>query len=160
MRPQGLVGWGLIVGSTVIALGFAISGNFNEITLDEVAKRQLTHKIRAELQNGEVIYGIAGSGLPVVVTFKTHNPVNAAESWCYTDPEGLVQRGINVSEYMAAQNWRRFLSETIPHEVAHLLRCEMGDQNWDDHSPAWETIVRDMGAVPYPFHSYEYARQP
>ena len=79
---------------------------------------------------------------------------NAAESWCLNDPARGMTMGIDVNEKLAAQNWHRFVKETIPHEVAHLLLCQMGIADWHKHTPMWSTVVRDQGADPKPFHDY------
>lgn len=137
----------LIVG--LLSVGFWAITKPAPTELTEEQRRAITHKVRAEVMNGEVLYNMPVLDRPIQVSFAMLDPRNASETWCMDS--GM---GVHVNERMAAQNWSRFIKETVPHEVAHLLMCQMGLANWDQHDSTWSTIVRDQGSVPYPYHNY------
>lgn len=123
-------------------------------TLTEVQKAAITQRVHTEILFGQMLYKLPELH-PPAVGFTVSNPVNAAESACTFE---MVSTGspawvLRVNEAMAAQHYHRFFADTIPHEVAHLIRCQL-DREWQAHDERWETIVRDMGAVPVPRHDY------
>jgi hypothetical protein len=126
--------------------------------LTESQKRAVQQKITTEMLHGQMLYSLRQDILPPSVEFVIADPRNAAESACN---HAMIERGkpawrIYVNPALAAQNYHRFMRETIPHEVAHLLLCQIED-GWADHGPRWEMIVRDAGAVPKPYHDYAEA---
>lgn len=152
MKPSALFWPGLASGVAVLA--FWASTQPKPMALTDEERRTIVQKVRTEVGNGQVIYNLGGLSGPIPVSFVVADQKNAAESWCLNDPARGVTMGIDVNEKLAAQNWHRFVKETIPHEVAHLLMCQMGLPDWDQHTAAWSTIVRDQGADPKPFHDY------
>lgn len=120
--------------------------------LAEAQRRDIVHKVHNEVAAGEVLYNLAEIPGPVV-RFKVDDPRNASETVC-VPRDGRVQWEIRINERYAAANYHDYLRETIPHEVAHLLLCQLG-MEWQGHGPQWATIVRDMGATPRPTHDYD-----
>jgi len=61
------------------------------------------------------------------------------------------ERIIFLNEIMFLRNYENFMSNIIPHEVAHLVVCLRGGfegQNLphtDAHGPEWEEVMRDLG---------------
>jgi hypothetical protein len=142
--------FGLTVGLCIY--GYATQPAPTELT--EQQRNTITQKITTEILHGQLLYNLPQIRRPAV-SFTTSNPLNAAESLCEFTlvSEGSPAWSIRVNERMAAGDYHRFMRETIPHEVAHLLLCQH-DRSWWMHSPDWETVVRDMGATPVPLHTY------
>jgi hypothetical protein len=124
-------------------------------TLTERQKGAITQKIATEVLAGQLLYGLRDTVRPSV-SFVSRTSVNAAESMCEHTmvPEGLPAWSIWVNERLAARHYHRFMRETVPHEVAHLLVCQMDVPRWYDHHDLWSTVVRDMGATPVERHDY------
>lgn len=117
-------------------------------------KRDIVSRMHTEILVGQLLYDLP-TMLPPAVSFDLDNG-NAAESVCSHEDahNSIASWELLVNERLAAQNWRTYLSETIPHEAGHLLRCQMGDLNWADHDARWSTIIRELGAEPAEQHHY------
>lgn len=148
MLPRaGFVLFGVTVGAAIVAAALQPAPSL----LEEAQKRDLVHKIHNELAAGQALYSLAEVPGPAV-RFEVEKPQNAAESAC-SNTDGRLVWEIRVNESFAAAHYREYLRETVPHEVAHLLLCQLG-QEWHGHGTMWATIVRDMGATPHPTHDY------
>lgn len=159
-----------VLGGTILgaALGGAviliIIDTFGPLTpaneLNESQRIALTQKIRTEIVYGQLLYKM-DEVPPPGVAFTVADPRNAAESECLPDAleSGDPAWMVRVNERMAAKYWRRYIRETIPHEVAHLLLCQMRGYDWHLHDWQWESIVRDMGATPMTQHRYHLEEQ-
>lgn len=123
--------------------------------LTERQRRNVVERVGTEILVGQLRYDLPQL-MPPTVTFDLNND-HAAESVCsHVDlARGNPTWSLRVDERMAAAHWKQFLSETLPHEAAHLLRCQSGDRRWPEHDARWETIVRDLGATPAPYHRYD-----
>jgi len=61
------------------------------------------------------------------------------------------ERIIFVNEILFLRNYEEFMSNLIPHEVAHLIVCLRGGfegqelPHQDPHGPEWEEVMRDLG---------------
>ena len=145
-----ILAWAFVAALAVTPLVFWSITKPAPTSLSEEQRRVLVQKIRAEFINGSVLYNLGPADEPIPVAFEVTDAVNAAETWC-------IDRavGVNINDRMAAQHWRRFTRETIPHEVAHMLLCRLGRPDWNQHGIEWATIVREQGAVPKPYHNYE-----
>lgn len=147
-------GWALLAG---LATGTALLVLLTEpppTELTEVQRRAIVQRIHTEMLHGQTLYNLPVLR-PVSVAFRVQVPINAAESWCdHASLDGPAPNlGIAVNERLAATHFRRFMRETVPHEVSHLLLCQI-TADWQGHGADWATIVRDMGAEPKPFHNY------
>jgi hypothetical protein len=145
---------GVLVGTAVLWACWPLPAE-----LSERQRNVITQKIHTEIVAGQLLFNLTELR-PPAVAFTVGDPANSAESLCEVR---LVSAGspawtLRVNERMAAQHWHQFMTETIPHEVAHLLLCQMNQGQdpdyWREHGPTWETIVRQMGAVPVARHSY------
>jgi len=123
-------------------------------TLTESQKVAIAQKIHTELIHGQLLYKLPEL-IPPAVSFAVLDSRNAAESLCQFQlvSDGVPAWSININQKIAARNYHAVLRSTIPHEVAHLLRCQF-DPNWQAHDARWESIVRDMGSVPVAEHDY------
>lgn len=144
----------LIVAGAIVTLS-AVWPREAPTSLTEERKQLLVQRLHTEVQYGQLLYNLPEL-MPPTVTFDLRND-NAAESVCaHRDlARGNTTWSLRVDERIAAAHWRQFLSETLPHEAAHLLRCQSGDRRWPEHDARWETIVRDLGATPAPYHRYD-----
>lgn len=140
---------GIVCGTTL----FAYRHPPDTLTNDQ--KTFLQQRLRAQIEIGQSMYQLPAV-IPPWIEFTVHERTHAAESVCQHDQ--LAQKvpfwGLRVNERLAARNWDRFVSETMPHEIAHLLLCQF-DPAWDVHSNRWESVVRDLGATPNIYHTYE-----
>lgn len=141
-----------VAAGVLAALSVAVQSQ-DEDGLSESQRGDVVRKLSAELGFAQTLYRLPEERMPAVV-FHTDDPRNAAETAC-VNLDGRIAWELRVNERLAANNWHRFLKETMPHEVAHLIRCQMGDTAWKAHDPTWETIVRESGAVPRIYHNYE-----
>lgn len=57
---------------------------------------------------------------------------------------GFPQAEIIFSESHALINWYFLIDVTIPHEVAHLVLCEL-DPSHNDHSEVWLDVAIELG---------------
>lgn len=123
-------------------------------TLTEAQKIAITQKVHTEILAGQLLYRLPEL-VPPAVSFAVLDPRNAAESLCQFRlvSDGVPAWSINVNQQLAARNYHAFMRGTIPHEIAHLLRCQW-DPSWQEHDARWESIVRDMHAVPVAEHDY------
>lgn len=123
-------------------------------TLTEAQKRAIVQKVQTEMTHGQLLYRQPELIAPAV-SFTTKDERNAGESLCNFQlvSTGVPAWAININERLAAANYHAVMRSTIPHEIAHLLRCQW-DPAWQDHDARWESIVRDMGAVPVAQHDY------
>lgn len=124
--------------------------------LTERQKRAVVARLHTEILVGQLLYNLPQT-FPPSVRFVTVHAVNAAETTC--SPKHLA-RGepdwkMHVNERIAAANWRAFMSETVPHEAAHLILCATGDPRWSEHGERWSSVVRELGAEPIERHTYE-----
>lgn len=147
---------GVVVGSALASIAlFAVFAPAT-LTLSERQKQAITQKIATEVLAGQMLYNMDQVTRPAV-SFEPRASRNAAETRC--EPalvsSGLPAWRVWVNERLAAQHYHRFMTETIPHEVAHLLVCQMDVPRWEDHHDLWATIVRDAGATPVERHDYE-----
>ena len=55
-------------------------------------------------------------------------------------------------------NPQDFISETVPHEVAHLLSWTINGPEAKPHGPEWKAIMNDMGLNPEVCHTYPATR--
>lgn len=146
--------WGLTGMGVGLGLLWLVWPAPPPLTLTEAQKRAIVQKVQTEVVHGQLLYKLPEL-IPPAVSFLTKIPENAGESFC---EYRLVSAGspawsVNINERLAAANFHAVMRDTIPHEVAHLLRCQW-DPAWQDHDVRWETIVRDMGAVPVARHDY------
>jgi len=150
LPPAAWVAFGAVVGLWLVAH----ATRDPPATLTERQKAAIQQKIATEVMHGEMLYNLPHL-FPPPVKFTTRDPRNAAESTCdyYGVRSGEPTWGVGVNERLAAQNYHRFFTETIPHEVAHLMLCRISIA-WETHDERWEAIVRDMGATPFPHHDY------
>lgn len=125
-------------------------------TLTEEQRRDVVARMHTEILNGELLYNLPQILPPAVEFFPELPQRNAALSRCNSVQvsRGRPTWSVMVNEKLAARNWDRYLSETIPHEAAHLILCQAGEQDWIEHGPRWETTVRDIGATPVAHHNY------
>lgn len=152
-RERGLAG--AVVAIAISSICVWTFGGEPPTTLSEREKGAIVQKITTEIMHGQLLYNLAPMKRPSV-SFAPRETGNAAESMCEYRlvSEGTPAWSVWVNERLAATHYRRFMRETVPHEVAHLLSCQMRNPIWDMHTPEWETIVRDMGAKPVPQHDY------
>jgi hypothetical protein len=151
MKPRYFGLWGMAAGLGVLWLVWPAPP---PLTLTEQQKIAITQKVHTEILHGQLLYRLPELH-PPAVGFTVQDPDNAAESACTFQ---LVSTGVpawvlRINEQMAAAHYRAYFTDTIPHEIGHLLRCQF-DENWQAHDERWETIVRDMGAIPVPHHDY------
>jgi SprT protein len=65
------------------------------------------------------------------------------------------RNGLAVLRYnmpLAENNRERFLAQTVPHEVAHIINWQLGGHN---HDKQWKWIMIEYGVEPERCHSYE-----
>ncbi len=55
-------------------------------------------------------------------------------------------------------NVEDFISETIPHEIAHLLNWTINGLGAKPHGPEWQAIMASMGLKPVVCHAYAASR--
>jgi SprT protein len=58
---------------------------------------------------------------------------------------------------LAQENFEHFVSQTVPHEVAHLIANEFFKEFWPDgvsHSDLWKFVMMKFGKSPDRCHSY------
>lgn len=156
MRAKASGFWAWLVIVTIVTSIFIGMGDTeppNELT--EEQRRAIVAHLHTEVLFGQLLYNLPQT-LPPSVQFAAELPNrNAALSACN---HAQIARGestwvLTVNELLAAQHWDRYLSETIPHEAAHFILCQVGE-DWSAHGTRWETTVRDIGATPVAFHSY------
>jgi SprT protein len=58
-------------------------------------------------------------------------------------PDGRLEIRYNLQ--MASLQPERFLSETVTHEVAHLLTWLLHGRNARPHGPEWQSMMRFLG---------------
>lgn len=62
---------------------------------------------------------------------------------------------------MALQQPQRFLNETVPHEVAHLVTWLLHGSRVRPHGKEWQAVMRGLGvASPKAYHDFEPAGNP
>ena len=65
----------------------------------------------------------------------------------------LGQWRIQLNEQLCKENTEDFMSDTIPHEVAHLVAYKVfGD---DGHGDGWRSVMRALGLNPSRCHDYD-----
>ncbi|MFZ4599981.1 MAG: SprT-like domain-containing protein [Terrimicrobiaceae bacterium] len=68
----------------------------------------------------------------------------------------LNQWRIQLNEQLCKENVEDFISQTIPHEVAHLVAYKVyGD---DGHGNGWKSVMRALDLDPTRCHDYDTAR--
>jgi len=81
---------------------------------------------------------------------------------------GKAWTGNNCSFFRIEYNWQlaqenmdTFLSQTVPHEVAHIIANEFFKEMWPDgvlHSCLWEFVMIKFGKVPNKHHHYDCSK--
>jgi hypothetical protein len=146
--------WGLLGVVVGLGVSWLALPDPPPTALTEAQKVAIAQKIHTEIMHGQMLYNLPEL-IPPAVSFAVLDPRNAAESLCQYKlvSDGVPAWSININQRMAARNYHAVMRSTIPHEVAHLLRCQF-DAHWQDHDARWQTIVRDMGSVPVERHDY------
>jgi hypothetical protein len=123
-------------------------------SLTEQQRQDVVARLGTEILVGQLRYDLPQI-MPPPVQFTLTNG-NAAESECSHArlKEGHPDWTLRVNERLAAAHWEPFISETIPHEAAHLILCQTS-QDWAAHGDRWKSVVREMGATPAEYHRYE-----
>lgn len=74
-----------------------------------------------------------------------------------TDPEPKI---MILNEILYLRNYNRFMEQTIPHEVAHIVACMLAPENYTDpetnpHDQKWAEVMSVMGRPPAEFHTMD-----
>lgn len=147
---------------SALLLSWVVSGYYRDVVkpempptfLTEQQKQMITEKARLDMLSLQLEYNVKESAparMPIVQFQASLTNDRAAESYCEYTVSSIGR--IEVNEPIAANNFHAFMSETIPHEVAHLLLCQLGG-DWRAHGAEWETAVRMLNAEPKPTHAY------
>ena len=94
------------------------------------------------------IMGVSNN-LIIPVSFRTDMKGIAGLAYCYNN------KRIELSEQLFLENIEEFLSDTIPHEVAHILTAILYPDAKQDHGPEWKSIMRKLGVNPRRCHKYD-----
>lgn len=122
------------------------------VILTEEQKTQVEALVAGVLAMEQVSLELARAPSPYVAfVYFAESPEIAAQTYCRPD-----YWAIWVNELLAAQNWNAFLDDTLPHEIGHILVCQIDESQFDGHSELWYTIMRHMGYEPNERHSYRY----
>lgn len=72
------------------------------------------------------------------------------------------KHAIQYNWTLADENWERFTTVTIPHEVAHIIADEFFKEMWPDgcdHSTLWEFVMVKFGIKnPSKYHTYDVSK--
>lgn len=58
---------------------------------------------------------------------------------------------------LLAENTEAFLGETVPHELCHIWKAQLGLPG-RSHGPEWQRLMRRMEAEPRRLHDYDTSR--
>lgn len=67
---------------------------------------------------------------------------------------------VRYNPHLLAANPRRFIAETVPHEVAHLAAFARHGNAIRPHGPEWQAIMRTLGAEPRRCHDFDVSTAP
>lgn len=74
---------------------------------------------------------------------------------------GSAQSSVNKVNFhygIYKDNPKHFLNSTVPHELCHLACRIMYGTKPSSHGPEWTSIMRSIGCVPTPCHSYDVGK--
>jgi SprT protein len=81
--------------------------------------------------------------------------------WCFNlnnTTAGLafyIANKIHLNHRLFLQNKQDFFSQTIPHEVAHLVAFRVFGESAMGHGPEWKSVMRVFGVAPERCHNYD-----
>jgi len=67
---------------------------------------------------------------------------------------------IRYNAVLLRENGERFIAETVPHEVAHLVAYHRHGPRIRPHGPEWQAIMGQLGATPERCHQYDLSHVP
>jgi SprT protein len=67
---------------------------------------------------------------------------------------------IRYNPVLLHENPQRFIAETVPHEVAHVVAFVRYGHRIRPHGPEWRAIMEQFGATPERCHRYDLSRVP
>lgn len=67
---------------------------------------------------------------------------------------------IRYNPVLLRQNGERFIAETVPHEVAHLVAYHRHGPRIRPHGAEWRAIMGQLGATPERCHQYDLSHIP
>lgn len=143
----------LLIGGLVVIIGggmMAGEGLLNLLprptTLTVEQKQMLQERLHVDLLHLQLLYNLPQDQPPPWVVFDIQDNGTMAYTECR---RGHIQGWhVRYNEKLAAQHWKRVFTDSIPHEVGHLIMCQLGDPDWDLHNARWESIVRELGYEP------------
>lgn len=127
--------------------------------LTESQKRTIETRVRDLAFLGQLEYGIGEPVPPPTISYAIREPLNMAEATC-DRAEVLLHRPawtITVNPRLGALCFDELMTETLPHEVAHLVGCPL-TSHWNEHTASWENITRYLGSEPHLYHSCKVSR--
>lgn len=68
---------------------------------------------------------------------------------------GKDKNQVEFNAYLILTNLEDFLSDTIPHEVAHIITDRLYPNAKQSHGPEWKSVMQKLGFNPVRRHSYD-----
>ena len=72
----------------------------------------------------------------------------AAGQACYTSLD------IKYNERLFLENSQKFVDDTVPHEVAHIIVFQLFGPNVAGHGKEWKDVMQALGKAPNRYHSF------
>lgn len=114
--------------------------------LSSELKQRVQDRVAYFVQLGRTLFGIPLSMPKVGFDLRG---VKAATAQC-----GDVNQ-LRFNPILLAANEADYLSDTIPHEVAHLVVMTKWGFDVRAHGPEWQSVMRQFGCVPKRTHNYD-----
>ena len=61
---------------------------------------------------------------------------------------------IRLNPILLVENTEKFIAQTVPHEIAHLINRTLNGPHVRPHGPEWKAIMRAFGLPPLRCHNY------
>lgn len=82
------------------------------------------------------------------VSYRTDLKKNAGLAYLHSNR-------IEFSTQLLIENTEQFMKSTVPHEVAHIITKILHPNTKQHHGPEWKNVMRELGAEPKTYHSYD-----
>ena len=126
----------------------------------EETVKLIKNEVKKQLEKADVLFGkyYKSSYKPVEelkVTFFEKGSC-AGKQLTYKSPLGYrYELTFNIK--LAQENIDLFINDTIPHEVAHYIKCRITREG-QSHDNTWKNIMRRLGYEPKQYHNMDMSQ--